>query len=472
MISYYCAFLFLIAESLGFTAKIYCILNISLFIFCPRWYNFVKLLQGRTEQLSKNNKSSGCGTGFGMFLAACLIALLTEYWKIVVGAAIVVVILVLAYFATKCIDRNVAKTNKRLEEIRKNTFCGEKLSGGIYVTDRDFPAGLYDIRAVKGNGDIRVDSLQKDTHLKNNRLYLSEGQTFRNVELKSQSQVLIPVDMTVDLYNCRELPAQIPDSIPASEVSELPTLRRTFSMEDIDRMDGHDFEYVCADILRAKGYENVTVTRGSGDQGVDVIAEQSGIKYAVQCKRFSGSVGNKAVQEVHFGKTYYHCHVAIVMTNSYFTRSAKDAANESNIILWDRDDLMPYFEEYIKNKNPEQELSSQPLEVEETQNNIVENESEEAIRYSVLPEYDAKSGIYPAGYYAIGKTIPKGGYIFKSRGDDEGVVAIFETSDDLSKEENDVFFHSFTGSYFLALIGDNKFIAIENADAQRVYGVN
>lgn len=425
--------------------------------------------------MAKNNKTGGCGTGIGIFLAIYVIGLLHEYWKVVVGIVAIVAILALVYYATKgSIDRDVAKTNKRLEEIRKSTFNGEKLTGGIYISDRDFPAGLYDIRAIEGYGDIQIDCLEKDTHLKfkNNKLYLSKGQIFRNVELKSQSRILIPVDMTIDLYNCRELP----ELIPESKTPELPmyqqALQKTFSMKDIDRMDGHDFEYLCADILRLKGYENVTVTRGSGDQGVDVIAEQSGIKYAVQCKRFSGSVGNKAVQEVHFGKTYYHCHVAIVMTNSYFTQSAKDAANESNTILWDRDNLMPYFEEYIKSKNPEQEVSPQPLETEKVPNDIAENEPEDAIHYSVLPEYDAKSGIYPAGYYAIGKTIPKGGYVFKSRGDDEGVIAIFESSGDLSKEENDVFFHSFTGSYFLALIGDNKFIAIENADAQRVYGVN
>jgi hypothetical protein len=433
--------------------------------------------------MAKNNKTGGCGTGLGIFLAIYVIGLLHEYWKVVVGIVAVVAILALVYYATKgSIDRDVAKTNKRLEEIRKSTFNGEKLTGGIYVSGRDISAGLYDIRAIEGYGDIQIDCLEKDTHLKfkNNKLYLSEGQIFRNVELKSQSRILIPVNMTVDLYNCRELPAPIPEPIqePMLEpkVPELPvyqpTSRKTFSMKNIDGMDGHDFEYVCADILRAKGFQNVTVTRGSGDQGVDVIAEQSGIKYAVQCKRFSGSVGNKAVQEVHFGKTYYHCHVAIVMTNSYFTKSAKDAASESNTILWDRDDLMPYFEEYIKSRNPEQEAPLQPLEEEESRNDIAENNQEEVIHYSTLPEYDAKSGIYPAGYYAIGKTLPKGGYVFKSRGDDDGVIAIFETSDDLSKEENDVFFHSFTGSYFLALIDDNKFIAIENADAQRVYGVN
>lgn len=433
--------------------------------------------------MAKNNKTGGCGTGLGIFLAIYVIGLLHEYWKVVVGIVAVVAILALVYYATKgSIDRDVAKTNKRLEEIRKSTFNGEKLTGGIYVSGRDISAGLYDIRAIEGYGDIQIDCLEKDTHLKfkNNKLYLSEGQIFRNVELKSQSRILIPVNMTVDLYNCRELPAPIPEPIqePMLEpkVPELPvyqpTSRKTFSMKNIDGMDGHDFEYVCADILRAKGFQNVTVTRGSGDQGVDVIAEQSGIKYAVQCKRFSGSVGNKAVQEVHFGKTYYHCHVAIVMTNSYFTKSAKDAASESNTILWDRDDLMPYFEEYIKSKNPEQEVLPQPLEEEASQNDISEDNPEEVIHYSALPEYDVKSGIYPAGYYAIGKTLPKGGYVFKSRGDDDGVIAIFETSDDLSKEENDVFFHSFTGSYFLALIDDNKFIAIENADAQRVYGVN
>ena len=241
--------------------------------------------------MAKNNKTGGCGTGFGMFLAACVVALFMEYWKVIVGIAIVVVILALVYYATKgSIDRDVAKTNKRLEEIRKNTFNGEKLTGGIYVSGRDICAGLYDIRAIEGSGDIQIAFPQKDNHLKfskNNELYLREGQVFRNVELKSQSQILIPVDMTIDLYNCRELSEPIPKPMLEPKVPELPvyqpTSRKTFSMKNIDMMDGHDFEYVCADILRAKGFQNVTVTRGSGDQGVDVIAEQSGIKYAVQC---------------------------------------------------------------------------------------------------------------------------------------------------------------------------------------------
>lgn len=427
--------------------------------------------------MARNKKSSGCSTWFWGFMGfSAIFYLFEEYWKIILVIAFSILLIMLIYYlvSPNQFKSQVASGNKKIKGVYKNVknAKSQRLYGGNYISGRDIPHGIYDIKVIDGCGVVKLSSSEN--------LFLDENEVFCNIELPSKSKMLIPAGMTVDLYNRRELPEPIPEPIPESipepKITELPisqsTSRKTFNMKDIDRMDGHDFEYVCADILRAKGFQNVTVTRGSGDQGVDVIAEQSGIKYAVQCKRFSGSVGNKAVQEVHFGKTYYHCHVAIVMTNNYFTKSAKDAASESNTILWDRDDLMPYFEEYIKSKNPEQEVLPQPLEEEASQNDISEDNPEEVIHYSALPEYDVKSGIYPAGYYAIGKTLPKGGYVFKSRGDDEGVIAIFETSDDLSKEENDVFFHSFTGSYFLALIDDNKFIAIENADAQRVYGVN
>lgn len=422
---------------------------------------------------NKHKKSSGCSTWFWGFMGfSAIFYLFEEYWQIILVIAVSILLIMLIYYlvSPNQFKSQVASGNKKIKGVYKNVknSKSQRLYGGNYITGRDIPHGIYDIKVIDGCGTVKLSS--------SGDLFLGKNEIFCNIELPSQSKMLIPAGMTVDLYNRRELPEPIPEPIPEPEIPELPisqpTSRKTFSMKNIDGMDGHDFEYVCADILRAKGFQNVTVTRGSGDQGVDVIAEQSGVKYAVQCKRFSGSVGNKAVQEVHFGKTYYHCHVAIVMTNSYFTKSAKDAASESNTILWDRDDLMPYFEEYIKSRNPEQEIPPHTSEEEESQNDISKNNQEESIHYSALPEYDAKSGIYPAGYYAIGKTLPKGGYVFKSRGDDEGVIAIFETSDDLSKEENDVFFHSFTGSYFLALIDDDKFIAIENADAQRVYGVN
>ena len=37
-------------------------------------------------------------------------------------------------------------------------------------------------------------------------------------------------------------------------------------------MDGYEFEYQCAKILRQKHFSKIEVTKSSGDQGVDIIA--------------------------------------------------------------------------------------------------------------------------------------------------------------------------------------------------------
>ncbi len=116
---------------------------------------------------------------------------------------------------------------------------------------------------------------------------------------------------------------------------------------DIDSMEGHDFEKFCAKILSQNGFEKVDVTRGSGDQGIDIVAYKDGIRYGIQCKCYSSDIGNKAVQEAFAGKTYYKCHVAIVLTNRYFTHSAMDLAETNGIILWDRTKLL----ELIKKAN-------------------------------------------------------------------------------------------------------------------------
>ena len=76
-------------------------------------------------------------------------------------------------------------------------------------------------------------------------------------------------------------------------------IREHLKGRELDAMEGHDFEYFCADLLEDHGFKSVEVTRGSGDYGVDVLAEKEGVTYAVQCKRYDGPVGVKAVQEAH-----------------------------------------------------------------------------------------------------------------------------------------------------------------------------
>ncbi len=104
----------------------------------------------------------------------------------------------------------------------------------------------------------------------------------------------------------------------------------------IDTLSGPQFEQYTAKILIQNGYSNVKVLGGSGDQGVDIIAEKDGLRYAIQCKCYASNLGNTPVQEVHAGKGYYNCHVAAVLTNRYFTTGAKELAEKCGVLLWDR----------------------------------------------------------------------------------------------------------------------------------------
>ncbi len=119
--------------------------------------------------------------------------------------------------------------------------------------------------------------------------------------------------------------------------------RRRFST--LDEMEGHDFEYFCANLLERRGFVDVEVTKGSGDYGIDILAEKDGVTYAIQCKCYSAPVGVKAVQEAYAGRDYYDRMVGAVLTNQYFTAPAVEAAKRLKILLWDRGYLERMMEE-------------------------------------------------------------------------------------------------------------------------------
>ena len=109
-------------------------------------------------------------------------------------------------------------------------------------------------------------------------------------------------------------------------------------------MSGLEFERFCADLLEKNGYYNVDVTQGSGDHGIDILAEKDDITYAIQCKCYSSNIGNAAVQQAHTGKSLYHKDIAVVLTNQYFTAQAQEEANALGVKLWDRDKLQDLIE--------------------------------------------------------------------------------------------------------------------------------
>ena len=146
--------------------------------------------------------------------------------------------------------------------------------------------------------------------------------------------------------------AEVPihSSLFSSNKAKLPAVSgAVMNIKEIDGLDGHKFEYWCADLMRANGFTKVKVTPGSGDQGIDITAVKDGVKYAVQCKNYSGQLGNTPVQEAHTGKTFYKCHVGVVMTNSYFTPGAKELAESTGILLWDRDVVSDMIRKAVQN---------------------------------------------------------------------------------------------------------------------------
>lgn len=136
-----------------------------------------------------------------------------------------------------------------------------------------------------------------------------------------------------DFYN-------ICKSVPNFKKAE----RNTSKEINIDNMGGHDFEYYCADILRENGFENVEVTKGSRDHGIDILAEKNDITYAIQCKCYSADINNAAVQQAYTGKGFYKKDIAVVLTNRYFTAQAKEEAAALGVKLWDRDKLNSMIE--------------------------------------------------------------------------------------------------------------------------------
>jgi len=117
---------------------------------------------------------------------------------------------------------------------------------------------------------------------------------------------------------------------------------RRLRLEDVDAMDGLDFEAYVAWLLEQQGFA-AEVTQGSGDLGVDVIAVYRERAVAVQVKRSSRPISRRAVSDAVAGKEHYGCETALVVTNSYFTEGAVALADSTDCRLVDREELAQWM---------------------------------------------------------------------------------------------------------------------------------
>lgn len=121
------------------------------------------------------------------------------------------------------------------------------------------------------------------------------------------------------------------------------------TIDEIDKMNGEEFEFFTAAVLKGCGFVIEEMTKTTGDYGADIIVSFAQIRIAVQCKRYSHPVGVKAVQEVISAMKHYNCEEAIVITNNYFTNQAEILAEDNEVVsLWDRNKLIQMRNQAIK----------------------------------------------------------------------------------------------------------------------------
>jgi restriction system protein len=119
-------------------------------------------------------------------------------------------------------------------------------------------------------------------------------------------------------------------------------------------MEGFEYEAYVSRVLSEHGWK-VWNKGDSGDQGVDVVAEGYGVIVAIQCKRYQGSVGNSAVQEIYAGRLIIDPRArAAVCTNAEYTRSAKQLAAATGVLLLHHDDL-PKLSKLVAKPAPQQQ---------------------------------------------------------------------------------------------------------------------
>lgn len=108
---------------------------------------------------------------------------------------------------------------------------------------------------------------------------------------------------------------------------------RSEHIGECTEFDALDFEKKVSTIFQKFGWI-VCGTPVTGDQGADVIAQFREDIAVIQCKYYSGSVGNKAVQEVIAARLFYNASMGIVVSRKCkYTKSAIDLAEKSHIIL-------------------------------------------------------------------------------------------------------------------------------------------
>ncbi len=106
--------------------------------------------------------------------------------------------------------------------------------------------------------------------------------------------------------------------------------QRKVLKEQLGKMKPYRFEHLVRELLEAMGYEDVQVTKASGDKGVDVVATvQFGITTiteVVQVKRHQGTIGRQVLDQLRGALPYHKAIRGTIVTTGNFSNGCKEAA--------------------------------------------------------------------------------------------------------------------------------------------------
>ena len=112
------------------------------------------------------------------------------------------------------------------------------------------------------------------------------------------------------------------------------------TLEDLMALSPDDFEALIAKLFEAYGHRT-EVMGGNGDHGVDVVVTTAeGEKWIVQCKRYTGSVGEPVVRDLYGTLLHEDAQKAYLITTGGLTRQAVAWADGKPIVLYDGEGLV------------------------------------------------------------------------------------------------------------------------------------
>jgi restriction system protein len=123
---------------------------------------------------------------------------------------------------------------------------------------------------------------------------------------------------------------ELPHQALTSAVKSYNQQQEAILRETLAKMNPYRFESLVKDLLEAMDYEDVEVTKQSGDKGIDVVANYefgiTQVREVVQVKRQQGTITRPILDQLRGALPYHQAIRGTIITLGKFAQGCKDAA--------------------------------------------------------------------------------------------------------------------------------------------------